>query len=219
MWKHTYPRSWGRFFERYIDENLPEKKAEICRRADEEYAKLLMQKGDIGEGVMADTMDIWFCIVAFYEASDHVIDGAAFQVIHGWHVDRLRFLGKLIDANRQQLPYKLMYNIYARYEKNLRAHRTKGEWVDAWDIRLNPDDRQEGCCFHLIGCPIAKHAKAHGYAHLLPYLCKTDHALAEVLHAKLIRTKTEILGADCCDYWYVGDQSAAARSFADLDKI
>ncbi len=62
-------------------------------------------------------------------------------------------------------------------------------------------------------------AKANGYEKLLPYLCKTDHALAEVMHARLIRTKTEILGGDCCDYWYVGCDSAAAKAFADLEKI
>lgn len=219
MRRRSYPKAWGRLFERYIDENLPEKKQEICRRADKAYARLCAQQPDIGKGAMADTMQIWYCIVAFYEASDHVIDGEAFQVIHGWHIDSLRFLGRFIDANRQTFPFRLMLGIYGRYEKNLRRHRANGEWVDAWDIAINPDKRQEGCCFHLIGCPIAKHAKANGYERLLPYLCKTDHALAEVLHARLIRTKTEILGGDCCDYWYVGDQSAAARAFDGLEII
>ncbi len=219
MRKHTYPKSWGRLFEQYIDEYLPERKQEICRRADAEYAKLLAEKPDIGKGMMADTMNIWYCIVAFYEASDHVIDGRAFLMIHGRHADKLRFLGKIIDANKQQFPFRLMLHIYQRYEKKLRRHRAKGEWTDAWDIALNPDNRQEGCCFHLIGCPIAKHAKANGYENLLPYLCKTDHVLAEVMHARLIRTKTEILGGDCCDYWYVGCDSAAAKAFADLEKI
>lgn len=219
MNRHTYPRAWGKLFERYIDENLPGRKQEICRRADAVYEKLIAQKPDIGKGMMADTMDTWYCIVAFYEASDHVIDGEAFQIIHGWHVDKLRFLGKLINANEQQLPFRLMMRIYRRYEKQWRAHRAKGEWRDAWGVVIDPDHRQEGCAFHLVGCPIAKHAKAHGYEALLPYLCKTDHALAEVLHAKLIRTQTEILGGDCCDYWYVGDKSDAAKALADLEKI
>ena len=70
MWKHTYPKSWGKLFERYIDEYLPDKKQEICRKADAAYARLLAQKPDIGKGAMADTMDTWLCIVAFYEASD-----------------------------------------------------------------------------------------------------------------------------------------------------
>lgn len=77
----------------------------------------------------------------------------------------------------------------------------------------------QGFCFHLVGCPIAKHAKEHGYGELLPYLCRTDHFLAEVMHAKLIRTKTEALGGDCCDYWYVGDRSPVLKEYEGLREI
>ena len=219
MVKYAYPRSWGKLFERYIDTYLPDRKAEICKQADKEYRKLKKQKLDIGKGAMADTMNIWFCMVAFYEASNHVIDGEAFQIIHGWHIDRLRFLGNFIDGNMHRFPYKLFAAVYRRYEKNLRNHRAKGEWKQAWDISINPNHRTEGYSFHLIGCPIAKHAKANGYEELLPYLCKTDHALAEVLHARLIRTQTEALGGNCCDYWYIGDKSPVLRKYDGLEKI
>ena len=97
--------------------------------------------------------------------------------------------------------------------------KAKGEWMDSWKVEINPDGRTEGFCFHLIGCPIAKHAKEHGYADLLPYLCRTDHYLAEVMHARLIRTQIEALGGDCCDYWYVGDESPALEQYKDLEKI
>ena len=88
----------------------------------------------------------------------------------------------------------------------LREHQAKGEWKDSWRIAVNPENHKEGYSFHLIGCPIAKHAKENGYEELLPHLCRTDHVLAEVLHARLIRTQTETLGGPYCDYWYVGDQ-------------
>ena len=219
--KRKYPSSWGKLFERYIDEYMPDRKTEICDRAEQEYAKLLTQMPDLGrkKNGMAANMDTWFSIVAFYEASDHVIDGKAFLIIHGWHVDKLRFLGKIIDGNRQKFPYKIFEKIYDRYERQLKEHQARGEWMDSWKIRVNPDHHTEGYSFQLIGCPIARHAKEHGYETLLPYLCKTDHDLAEVMHAKLIRTQTEILGGDCCDYWYVGDQSAAAKKYANLEKI
>lgn len=35
--------------------------------------------------------------------------------------------------------------------------------MDSWEVQLNPDNRTEGFCFHLAGCPIAKRAKARGY--------------------------------------------------------
>ncbi|MBQ8245521.1 MAG: hypothetical protein IJZ42_00100 [Lachnospiraceae bacterium] len=82
--KRSYPKSWGKLFERYIDERMPEQKKEICDRADKEYQKLLTQMPDLGgkKNSMAANMDTWFSIVAFYEASDHAIDGDAFQIIH-----------------------------------------------------------------------------------------------------------------------------------------
>lgn len=100
-----------------------------------------------------------------------------------------------------------------------KAHQARGEWMDSWRVVINPDHRTEGFCFHLIGCPIARHAKEHGYEELLPYLCRTDHYLAEVMHARLIRTRTEALGGDCCDYWYVGDKSPALEAYRDLEQI
>ena len=213
----SYPRAWGRLFERYIDAHMPDQKAAVCARADRIYRKLLAQKPDIGTGAMANTMLTWFCIVAFYEASDHAIDGEAFLTIYGWHANKLRFLGRILDANRHLFLYRLFARVYARYEKKLRLHHARGEWQSAWDIRIPP--AEEGYRFELIGCPIAKHARENGYSELLPYLCRTDHVLAEMLHARLLRTKTEILGGDCCDYWYVGDLSAAAKAFAGRPKI
>ena len=47
----------------------------------------------------------------------------------------------------------------------------------------------------------------------------TDHSLAHVLHAKLIRTQIEILGGDYCDYWYVGDKGEAAKAYSNLEEI
>ena len=179
----SYPKKWGKLFERYLDEYLPERKDEICARADREYRKLLTQMPDVGgkENMMASNMETWFSIVAFYEASDHVIDGKAFETIYEWHIDPLRFLGKIIDANRSKWVYKLFGIIYDRYEKQLREHQAKGEWKDSWGIAVNPENHKEGYSFHLIGCPIAKHAKENGYEELLPHLCRTDHVLAEVL--------------------------------------
>jgi hypothetical protein len=158
-------------------------------------------------------------MVAFYEASDHLIDGEAFQIIHAWHTDALRFLGKIIDANRDQWVYTLFSKVYDRYLRQLSAHRQRGEWTEAWDVKVNPEGHNEGCSFHLVGCPIARHARAHGYEELLPWLCRTDHELAEVLHARLIRTQTEILGGEFCDYWYVGDRSSALKAYNGLPKI
>ena len=75
---------------------------------------------------------------------------------------------------------------------------------------------QREICFSSVGCPIAKHAKECGCGELLPYLCKTDRYLAKAMHVRLIRMQTEILGGDCCDYWYVGDKSLVFEKYRDL---
>ena len=108
---------------------------------------------------------------------------------------------------------------YKNFIKMQKEHQDKGEWMDSWKVEINPDHRTEGFCFHLVGCPIAKHAKEHGYDELLPYLCRTDHYLAEVMHARLIRTRTEALGGECCDYWYVGDESPVLKEYENLEQI
>lgn len=162
---------------------------------------------------MKDMLD-WFTILAFYEASGHRMDGEALLEIKRRAVERLKFLGAFVDGNRQKWPYRLFEKTYANFIQMQQEHQARGEWMDSWKIELNPDGRTEGFCFHLTGCPIAKHAKEHGYGELLPYLCKTDHFLA-----KLIRMQTEALGGSCCDYWYVGDKSHVLEQYKALEQI
>lgn len=92
--------------------------------------------------------------------------------------------------------------------------------MDTWQVDIDPgQDGSAGFRFRLSGCPMAKHARENGYADLLPYLCRTDHFLAELMHARLIRTQTEALGGSCCDYWYVGDQSPSLEPYRDRKRI
>ncbi len=221
MKKRAYPKKWGKVFERYIDKNFPEEKEDICDRADVEYRKLAARMPDLGgkSNPMAANMETWFSIVAFYEASDHRIDGEAFDIIHGWHIAPMRFLGRIIDANKSEFVYSAFDKFYKKYEEKLAKHLEKGEWKDSWRIERNPENRTEGYSFNLIGCPIARHAKENGYEDLLVHLCKSDHVLAEVMHGRLIRTQTEILGGEHCDYWYVGDKSPVLEEYRDLGKI
>lgn len=51
--------------------------------------------------MMAKNMLDWFTILAFYEASGHRMDGETLLTIKRRAVDRMKFLGKLVDGNRQ----------------------------------------------------------------------------------------------------------------------
>ena len=218
--KRAYSASkYARPCERYCREHFPDEAEGILRRAEEYYREFMKDMPDLGENMMAKNMLDWFTILSFYEASGRRMDGEALLDVKRRAVERLRFLGKFVDGNRSRWIYRLFEKTYARFIREQRAHQARGEWMDSWRVEINPDHRQEGFCFHLVGCPIAKHAKVHGYEELLPYLCQTDHFLAELLHARLIRTQTEALGGDCCDYWYVGDRSPALEQYKDLKRI
>ena len=218
--KRAYAASkYAKPCERYCRETYPEEAEQICRKAEAYYLGFMQDMPDLGENMMAKNMLDWFTILAFYEASGHRMDGETLLEIKRRAVERLKFLGKLVDGNKHQWPYRLFEKTYANFIHMQQERQARGEWMDSRKIELNPDHRTEGFCFHLVGCPIARHARVHGYMDLLPYLCRTDHFLAELMHAKLIRTQTEALGGECCDYWYVGDQSPVLEQYKNLEQI
>lgn len=206
-------------YERYCRELYPDEAERIFVKAEEHYLEFMKGMPDLGENMMAKNMLDWFTIISFYEASGHRLDGKALLEIKRRMTDKMKFLGRFVDGNRQKWPYRLFEKNYVKFIKMQKEHQSRGEWMDSWKVELNPEHRTEGFAFHLVGCPIAKHAKEHGYTELLPYLCKTDHYLAEVMHTRLIRTQTEALGGDCCDYWYIGDKSPVLEKYRDLKQI
>lgn len=218
--KRAYAESqYAKPCERYCREHYPEEAGQIFPKAEAYYLEFMKDMPDLGENMMAKNMLDWFTILAFYEASGHRMDGEVLLEIKRRSVEKMKFLGKLIDGNKHEWPYRLFEKTYANFIRMRQTHQARGEWMDSWKIELNPDHRTEGFCFHLVGCPIGKYAREHGYTELLPYLCKTDHFLAELMHARLMRTQTEALGGDCCDYWYVGDKSPALEQYRNLEQI
>ena len=206
-------------YEQYCRAHFPGEAEQIFQKAEARYLEFMKDMPDLGKNMMAANMLDWFTILAFYEASDHRLDGEALLAVKRRALERLKFLGKLVDGNRSKWLYRLFERTYRRFIRMQSVHQARGEWMDSWKVDINPDHRTEGFCFHLVGCPIAKHAKAHGYEALVPYLCRTDHFLAELLHARLIRTQTEALGGECCDYWYVGDRNPVLKDYGNLKQI
>ena len=58
MKRHSYPKRWGRLFERYCAQFLPDRKDEICERVDRNYTELMMKLPDIGLG--ENSCDYWY---------------------------------------------------------------------------------------------------------------------------------------------------------------
>ena len=218
--KRAYAKSqYAKPYESYCREQYPNEAEQIFRETERYYLEFMKDMPDLGENIMAKNMLDWFTILSFYEASGHRLDGEALLKIKRQMTDKMKFLGKFVDGNRQRWPYRLFERTYIKFIRMQKEHQAKGEWMDSWRVEINPEQHTEGFAFHLVGCPIVKHAKEHGYDKLLPYLCKTDHYLAEVMHARLIRTRTKALGGSYCDYWYVGDKSPVLEQYKDLEQI
>lgn len=218
--KRAYSKSkYAKPYEQYCREYYPNEAEQIFQKAEAYYLEFMKDMPDLGKNMMAKNMLDWFTVISFYEAGNHRLDGEVLLTIKRRAVDKLKFIGKFVDGNKNKWPYKLFEKTYVKFNKMQSKHQAKGEWLDSWKVEINPDNRTDGFCFHLVGCPIARHAKEHGYEELLPYLCKTDHFLAEVMHARLIRTQTEALGGDYCDYWYIGDKSPLLEDYKNLKQI
>ena len=151
--KRAYSASkYARPCERYCREHFPDEAEGILRRAEEYYREFMKDMPDLGENMMAKNMLDWFTILSFYEASDRRMDGEVLLDVKRRAVERLRFLGKIVDGNRSRWIYRLFEKTYARFIREQRAHQARGEWMDSWRVEINPDHRQEGFCFLIAEC-------------------------------------------------------------------
>jgi len=211
-------------FIRYVKTRYPDEADSIIRKADELFPVLYAKAPDIGgaENLMSYNLDLMILSASFYEASDHRIDGEAIAEIAKQISRKYGFIRKLVNLNRpwqMRLFRSALYKRYTPYAELVEQKLAQGQWGNTWRVQINPRHTDEGLCFTLVGCPLADYAKANGYENLLPYMCAADHLLAELIHAKLIRTHTCATGSESCDYWYVADKSDTAKAYANVKTV
>ena len=125
--KRAYAKSqYAKPYERYCREKYPEEAERIYAKAEEYYLEFMKDMPDLGKNMMAKNMLDWFTILAFYEASEHRLDGEALLEIKRRTADKMKFLGKLVDGNRRKWPYRLFEKVYVKYDKALKKHQAKG---------------------------------------------------------------------------------------------
>lgn len=209
---HRISSTFKKLFERYISQHFPGEEKALIAKTDQIYDGFKKEVPDIGgtKNMLAGNLDMALAFFAFYEASDKRINGDSVLEMAGWMFSKMSFASKIADFNKPWMA-KLMYKVYIPYAKKVEKHKAKGEWANAWSVRINPESFTEGCSFHLIGCPLVDFARKHGYMELMPYMCETDHMSASLMNAKLLRKHTVAQGADSCDYWYVGSRSNATK--------
>jgi len=179
-------------------------------------AKWLREEGDLGGSANPMAMNIMMCYAffAFYEATDRQMTKEEFDYFAAEALKSVSGLLGRFDMNKIEKNKPLVCFIYSLcniYKKQVDAKRGK-QWGNTWAIRINPEGRTEGVAFTLDTCPLYEFAQKYGYMDFLPNLCGLDQYTARQFHAHLIRHKTLSAGDGACEYWYVGDKSAAALS-------
>ena len=213
-------RNMMKLMYRYVQKHYPKEKDTLMAGIEKYYRQFKAECSDLGgdDNMLAGNLDMGLIVFAAYEASGHRMGAEAIDELMEMRMEMLSKYGRILNANKKWMT-KLMETSYKSYKKKLDKKLAAGEWGNTWGMEINPDGHDEGFAFTLIGCPIAEFAKKHGYLDLMPHLCASDHALARMMHAKLIRTYTVALGSDRCDYWYVGDKSEKLKEYKNVEIV
>lgn len=177
------------------------------------YNRFLTEIPYIGgsENFMSHNLYQSLVLFAYYEATERDLSIDEMEkVIDNAFCGRFKAVSKFVNLNHLLCKpvVSIVYKLIGIIKKQADKHRGR-DWHNTWGIEINPDSHIKGIAMTLVGCPIADFAKEHGYAHLMPVLCKTDHKQIEMLHGKLIRNHTVAEGYDKCDYWIIGDKKNA----------
>jgi len=176
----------------------------------------IREEGDLGgsSNAMSSNMYLMYAVCAFYDALDHNLTPEQFRAFATDAMGGMFRLLGLVNMNRlggNRAVMRLAYRWLEGYKRKSDDKRG-GQWGNTWKMSVNPKGRTEGLAFTLHTCPLYEFAQRHGYMDVLPNMCAMDQLVAQKMHAKLIRHNILSDGDPSCDYWYVGDESAAARA-------
>ena len=178
------------------------------------YERYMEETPDIGgkDNMMWEKLYNSLAIFAYYEVMERKvslseIEDLTVEIFMGSN----RVMGHFLNFNWKWFQ-KLNYAVYKSYKRKLDSHIQDGSWNNTWGVSINPENKKQGVCIHLIGCPVADFAKQHGYEDILPALCASDHRVFAPLHCKLIRYHTVANGDKYCEFWQVGDKSEAWKN-------
>lgn len=134
--------SYAKLYEKYCKENLPSEADDIFKKADEYYREFMRRDmPDLGKNMMATNMYDWFTIVSFYEASGHRLDGEVLLTIKRDAAEKMKFLGKIVNGNKSNWPYKLFEKTYVSSTGCRRNTRQK---ANGWIVGRLRSTRMEG---------------------------------------------------------------------------
>lgn len=148
--KRAYAKSqYAKPYESYCRERYPNEAEQIFREAERYYLEFMKDMPDLGENIMAKNMLDWFTILSFYEASGHRLDGEALLKIKRQMTDKMKFLGKFVDGNRQRWPYRLFERTYIKFIRMQKEHQARENGWIAGGLRSTPSSTRRALLFIL----------------------------------------------------------------------
>ena len=88
----------------------------------------------------------------------------------------------------------------ARLKWSEESHKRRNE--NNWVVDVLPKCAEYDLGYDYHECGICKICKDEGCFELAKYLCRLDYVIADMMDAKLVRTKTIAEGSDMCDFRY-----------------
>lgn len=85
-----------------------------------------------------------------------------------------------------------------KWAEESKNRRNENNWV----LDVLPKCEEYDLGYNYYECGICKLCKDEGCPELARYLCKLDYMMADLMNAKLVRTKTLAEGGDMCDFRY-----------------
>ena len=90
--------------------------------------------------------------------------------------------------------------IPGRMEWARQISSAKGE--NNWSVEVLPKSADYDLGYNYYECGICKLCKDEGLPEIAKFLCRLDYVIADIMVARLERTKTLAEGADMCDFRY-----------------
>ena len=91
-------------------------------------------------------------------------------------------------------------NMPMRMKWSEESHKRRNE--NNWVVDVLPKCAEYDLGYDYHECGICKICKDEGCFELAKYLCRLDYVIADMMDAKLVRTKTIAEGSDMCDFRY-----------------
>nr|WP_072537619.1 L-2-amino-thiazoline-4-carboxylic acid hydrolase [Anaerococcus mediterraneensis] len=179
--------------------------SEIIKKSKKIYRELVENMDDIGEdNPMAYNEMFALVFVAPYIASEKNIPPETIQEMMRQSLYSVKWFFSLVNLNTERGKKANKKNIL-KYYKWYTEEKEK-LYPTSFKVDFEGEPYEGACYYRITRCPICAYTKKLGVDELMPLLCELDELMISLEHGVLHRKDTIANGADCCDYFIIGDR-------------